>query len=450
MKLKKNLALLCAGAMMVVTGLAACGSNQGDSAAQNDTSSQSEVSEENTAAETATIQMAWWGNQVRNERTQQALEFYTMMDPSIVVESQFYQWDDYWSKMSTLAAGKELPDILQMDHSQIATYVEKEQLLDLTPYIESGAIDTSNISDVIMDMGKINEGVYGVAAGINGPCLFYNKSVLDEAGITLKDNLTTEEFVEIAKQVYEKTGYTANIISSAHGVDSGSWARSQDLQIVDKVIPGSDSSVYVGYFELLKNGIDEGWHMSPEKITDSSAVEQSPLVYGSSPETMVWCTVNSSNMLTSYQTAAPEGVEIGLTTVPTDNPTKSNYLKASMYFTISSDCENVDAAVKVLNYMINSPEAYKILLCERGIPASTVISEALAPSLNDSEIKVSYYINYVVTPNCSPLGPAEPEGTSEVTSLLNKLEEKVAYGEYTPEQAAEEYFVEGNKIYAEK
>ncbi|MDD3141900.1 MAG: hypothetical protein PHX08_23460 [Lachnospiraceae bacterium] len=48
------------------------------------------------------------------------------------------------------------------------------------------------------------------------------------------------------------------------------------------------------------------------------------------------------------------------------------------------------------------------------------------------------------------MGPAEPEGSSEVTSLLNKLEEKVAYGEYTPEQAAEEYFVEGNKIYAEK
>jgi len=436
-KLRKSLALMCAGALIAAT-ITACGGSSNDSA------------KSTTQEGTTTIEMAWWGNQTRNERTQEVLELFSETDSSIAVNSQFFQWDDYWSKMSTLAAGKKLPDIIQMDHSYIATYVEKDQLLDLTPYIESGAIDTSNISDTIMEMAEIDNGAYGIAAGISSPGLFYNKTVLDELGITMKDNCTMEEFIKIAKEVYEKTGYTANIISSAHGVDSDIWSRTHDLQITEKKLPASDSTEYTAYFELLKSGIEEGWHMSPEYITDSASVEQSPLVYGSSPETMIWCTVNGSSMLTAYQSAAPEGVELGLTTVPSDDPSKSNYLKASMYFSISANCENVDEAVKVLNYLINSEEAYEILLAERGIPASTVIAESITPLLNESEQKVVYYINDVVAENCSPLGPADPDGSSEVTDLLNKLEEKVGYGEYTPKQAADEYFTEGNRIYEEK
>ena len=445
-KIKKGLALLCAG-MMTCT-FAACGSNQESGANQSDTASQNDVvAEVAVEEETTAIEMAWWGNQVRNERTQEVLKLYSEMDPSIEVSAQFYQWDDYWSKMSALAAGKKLPDIIQMDHSVISTYVEKEQLLDLTPYIESGAIDTSNISDSIMEMGQVGEGVYGMVSGVSATCLFYNKTVLDEAGVTMKDNCTMEEFVEIAKQVYEKTGYTANIISSAHGLDMLTWSRANDLQIVEKKLPASEATEYLSYFELLRSGIDEGWHMSPELITDSSSVEQSPLVYGSSPETMVWCTINGSSMLGAYQSAAADGVEIGLTTVPTANPTKSNYLKPSMYFSISADCENVDEAVKVLNFLINSPEAYEILLCERGIPASTVISESILPLIDASEQEVVSFVNNVVAENCSSLGPAEPEGSSEVTSILNKLEEKVGYGEYTPEQAAEEYFDSANAVF---
>lgn len=435
-KSKKSLALLCAGAM-VTAALTACGGS--DDTAKSTT-------EEGTTA----IEMAWWGNQTRNERTQEVLELFSETNSSITVNSQFFQWDDYWSKMSTLAAGKKLPDIIQMDHSYIGTYVEKDQLLDLTPYIESGAIDTSNISDTIMEMGEIDNGVYGIASGISSPGLFYNKTVLDELGITMEDNCTMDEFIEIAKEVYDKTGYTANLISSAHGVDMDIWSRAHDLQITEKQLPASDSAEYTAYFELLQSGIEEGWHMSPEFITDSASVEQSPLVYGSSSETMIWCTVNGSSMLTAYQSAAPEGVELGLTTVPSDDPSKSNYLKASMYFSISANCENVDEAVKVLNYMINSEEAYEILLAERGIPASNAISESITPMLSESEQKVVSYINDVVAENCSPLGPADPDGSSEVTDVLNKLEEKVGYGEYTPEQAADEYFTEGNRIFAEK
>lgn len=85
--------------------------------------------------------------------------------------------------------------------------MQNEQLLDLNPYIESGALDVSNISDDVLAMGEIGDGNYGIAAGLNAGCLLYNKTLLDENGITLKDNMTLDEFIEVAKEVTEKTGY---------------------------------------------------------------------------------------------------------------------------------------------------------------------------------------------------------------------------------------------------
>lgn len=55
-------------------------------------------------------------------------------------------------------------DVIQMDMSYIQQYVDKGQLLDLTPYIEDGTLDTSNISEDIVNMGKVGDGIYGIAA----------------------------------------------------------------------------------------------------------------------------------------------------------------------------------------------------------------------------------------------------------------------------------------------
>ena len=183
--LKKAAAFAIAGAM-AVTSLTACGGSKEDGGKEGDSSS---------------LTMAWWGNQVRNERTQQALDAYKE-ESGVSVSGQFYQWGDYWSKMATSAAGKKMPDVIQMDMSYIKQYVDKGQLLDLTPYIEDGTLDTTNISEDVVNMGKVDDGIYGIASGTSASCMFYNKTLLDELGITIEDNMTLDEFIDIAKQVF--------------------------------------------------------------------------------------------------------------------------------------------------------------------------------------------------------------------------------------------------------
>ena len=185
-KWKKLVTVALAGTM-ALSALTGCGNQE---TSENSTSSATgTVSESNNGSDSAAkvnLTMAWWGNQVRNEATQNALDKYHELNPNVTVDGQFYQWNDYWGKLSTSAAGKTMPDVIQMDYFYIDQYVQNNQLLDLTPYIESGALDVSNISDNVLAMGEIGDGNYGIAAGLNAGCLLYNKTLLDENGMQIR------------------------------------------------------------------------------------------------------------------------------------------------------------------------------------------------------------------------------------------------------------------------
>lgn len=445
-KVSKIMALALAGVMSVTT-LAACGGNSSkeDSSSKSENTDSTDGTDSGSSDGSVNLVMAWWGNQVRNERTQQALDKYHELNSDVTIEGQFFQWDDYWSKLATSAAGKSMPDLIQMDYSYIDQYVANGQLLDLTPYIESGALDTSNIPENVLSMGEVGDGNYGIAAGINAACMYYNKTVTDECGIDMKANMTIDEFVEAAKTITEKTGYRANLISrNSYMVE---WARAEGMPIVEAKLPADSADAYVPFFQLLEDGIKEGWHLTPDCI-EGTAQETDPLVYGSSPQTMAWCTMNGgSNLLTAFQAAAPEGVEIGVTTIPTSDPKTSNYLKPAMYFSISADTANPDAAVAVLDYLINSTEANEILLGERGVPASTAVSDAIYDLISETEQAAYSFVNDVITPNCSPINPPDPEGSSELNDTLKKIQEKVGYGESTAQEAAEEYYAKGTELW---
>ena len=78
MKMKKKLAVVLAASMAAVS-LAACGSGTAESGSTTGADSQTTAgaaAENTTAAASgdASLTVAWWGNQTRNERTQAALD----------------------------------------------------------------------------------------------------------------------------------------------------------------------------------------------------------------------------------------------------------------------------------------------------------------------------------------------------------------------------------------
>lgn len=453
---KKVLSLLMASAM--VLGMAACGSDapaSGSSAASGSAASGAAASDSSAGSSQTSKEVAmtftWWGNQTRNERTQAALDLYSQQNAGVTFDTQPAEWNDYWTKLSTLAAGNSLPECLQMDYSYLAQYVSADLLVDLTPYVESGVLDVSKVDPGILESGSIDGKLYAVCAGVNAPSLLYNKTLLDELDITLKDNMTLDEFTEVARQVYEKSGIKTDLpyaagdnylpfILRAHGINQLFNEDSLNVPDAESLVPG---------FEIYETGTKEGWIIGADVHAEltSNSVEQSPLVYYSSEATQSWCGFFWSNQLSAMVAAAPEGMEIGITTWPSDDPGLSNFLKPSQFFSVSKDAgENEEEAVKVLNYLLNSVDANEILLGERGVPASSEVAAAISPLLDETAQLVTAYINDVVTPNCSPISPAIPDGANEVYNYYNDLVDQIHFGKITSEAAAKELFEKGNII----
>ena len=452
MKFKKIAAATMAGAMAL--SLAACGGSNTASASTAAGAATSEAAADSNASGEKKLTVTWWGNQTRNERTISTLNLYAEQNAGVTFDPQVAEWADYWNKLATASAGKALPDIIQMDYKYLDQYIKNGLLTDLTPYVEDGTLDVSNIDEGILNTGKGSDGgLYAICIGENAPALVYNKTLLDENGITVKDNMTVDEFKALCKEVYEKTGYKSNYYYNQGENNLEYVLRAKDITLFENGKLGAASADdFNQYFGVFEDGIKEGWMLSASSFAERNigTIEQDPLVYGSDPANRSWCTFLWTNSLSAIKAAAPEGMELGITTWPSDDAKKSNYLKPGQFFCVSSDSKDPVEAAKVIDFFTNSVDANKILLAERGVPASTVVADAIAPDLDAGTQSGMTFIKNVIAPNCSQINAAPPEGTSEVVNLLKQLEEQLCYGQITAQEASEQFFTQGNAFLAAK
>ena len=452
MKFKKIAAATMAGAMAL--SLAACGGSNTASTSTAAGAVTSEAAADSNTSGEKKLTVTWWGNQTRNERTISTLNLYAEQNAGVTFDPQVAEWADYWNKLATASAGKALPDIIQMDYKYLDQYIKNGLLTDLTPYVEDGTLDVSNIDEGILNTGKGSDGgLYAICIGENAPALVYNKTLLDENGITVKDNMTVDEFKALCKEVYEKTGYKSNYYYNQGENNLEYVLRAKDITLFENGKLGAASADdFNQYFGVFEDGIKEGWMLSASSFAERNigTIEQDPLVYGSDPANRSWCTFLWTNSLSAIQAAAPEGMELGITTWPSDDAKKSNYLKPGQFFCVSSDSKDPVEAAKVIDFFTNSVDANKILLAERGVPASTVVADAIAPDLDAGTQSGMTFIKNVIAPNCSQINVAPPEGTSEVVNLLKQLEEQLCYGQITAQEASEQFFTQGNAFLAAK
>lgn len=393
----------------------------------------------------ASMTFAWWGNQVRNEETQNAIDTYVKANPGVSIDGQFSQWADYWQKLATASAGNSLPDVIQMDYAYLNQYAGSGLLYDLSEFTKDGTIDTSKWNQSMVNSGTVDGKLYAVCAGINAPCMIYDKAITDAAGVTIKDNMTLDEFVQAAKTIYEKTGYKTNVeYGEATGVFT-TWLRSDGVVFfTDDGVQASKDQL-TEYYKIYEDGMTNGWMVSPEIFAELTigTVEQDPLVYGTSPEARSWCAWKTSNMYVSYLNVAQEGQELLMTTQPSKDPKKSNYLKPGQFFSVSRDAKDPKASAQFLGWLINSSEANECLKGERGIPLNSDIAAEVKAKLPEDEQAIYTYVEDVVAKNSSDINPPDPAGNAEAMKVFNQVLDSLCYGQITPEQAAEQMISDG-------
>ena len=401
------------------------------------------------------ISFAWWGNQVRDEVTNKVCEFFHENYPNITFNPNAQNWNNYWSLMLTSAANNDLPDLMQQDYAFIEQWVEAGDLLDLTPYIESGALDLSKVPQNIIDTGKVGEGIYAVCAGVNAPSLLYNKTLTDELGIEVPRNLTWDRFVEISKEINEKRGQFVVYGQGNSENPVTYYARGLGhTALFEKEGVTLTAEEAAGYNARLMKGEEEGWLMNTDQIANVNVndLAQNPLVYGATDDVRSWCAFAFSNQIAAYQAAAnADGIALGITNWASDDPVASNYMKPSQFFSVTTDTKNPDLAVAFLNFLINDPQANTILRAERGVPANSDVAAAIADAVNQIDPTYGLVVEYLafVAENSSPIFPPLPAYSGTVNDdVIKRLSDEALLKNptITAEEAGEDFVTSANDI----
>ncbi len=454
--MKKLLAALLA--MTMVVSLVACGGEDTKKTTEAPKTEAQGDENETAGGDTTgdvTLRMSWWGNQTRTERTEAVLDLYAENHPGVTFDTSALAWADYWTTLAVASSSESLPDLIQQDYAYIAQFAATDDLLDLTPYTESGAVDIADISDAVLKSGMVGDKIVAICNGVNAPAMLYNKTLTDSLGIEVPQNITFEQFAEISKKIYEETGVLTNYgygktenLVTYYVRDNGHKSFFQEGGLAY-----GEAGVLTGWFDFLKKGQDEGWLMPPAMSAEnaSDSLEQDQLVFFTTPATQSWMTRRFSNQIENYSaTAEGIGIEIGITTWPADDPAAANYMKPSQFFSVTTDTIAEETAVDVLNFLINDVDANNILLAERGIPAPSDVAEAIAPNLTPANQKAVEFLNTTVAENSSEIFAPLPDGYNEVVAVIGETIEQFLYGEINSEEAAQKIWDKGNEILGAK
>ncbi len=402
-----------------------------------------------TAQDMTEVRISWWGSQNRHDRTIATIELYEELNPDIDIVYEFQGWRDHWTKLSTQAAGGELPDIMQHDYARIEEWVANGLLMPLDGYIESGAIDTMNISDSSLAGGMVDGQMYGINLGNNSEVFTLDTDAFAAAGIELPPlDWTWTQFEDIANAIQETLGiHGIGVLTSDQLWKSyymgccDQWAYAADGMSLGY----EDDQPLVDYYNMLLRLQESGGMQSYEDSVarGDQGVEAQLIVTQEAAMAYHW-----SNQIVAVWTASGEDRNFVMYPIPRPEGGQSqNYIKPSMFFSVTSQAEQPDEAAAFIDWFVNSVEANEILAAERGVPISSVVRDALLPNLGAAQAEMFNYLGIIEMDN-SPIRPADPAAHADVINnvFVPEFVEPVMYGMISPEEAASYLREEANRI----
>ncbi|WPZ16923.1 sugar ABC transporter substrate-binding protein [Geobacillus subterraneus] len=129
----------------------------------------------------------------------------THPDKKIQLETTTYPYDDMHNKLLlSLQSGVGAPDIVDIEISRFSNYLKgKPQLVELNDIIDpvkDKAIQSR--FDIYSKDGKY----YGIDFHVGATVIYYNKELLDKAGVNPDEIVTWDDFREAGKKVVSATG----------------------------------------------------------------------------------------------------------------------------------------------------------------------------------------------------------------------------------------------------
>jgi multiple sugar transport system substrate-binding protein len=416
-------AAVAAGAALVLAGCAGGDSGTPDSAPTFDPN------------EKVTLNMSFWGNDVRADLSNQVLEAFHEAYPNITVNTSFLAFPEYWEKRQTEAAGGGLPDVMQFDYSYLRQYSENGLLLNLDPFL-GNIIETDPLPDNILSIGVVGDETTAIPTSTNAWGLFTNPKLLEEAGVDDFAGGDWEDYTDWMGEITDATG------GAVYG-GTDFTGRIQNFEVQQRA-KGEDLFTDDGEANFTKEDLKAFWEQG-DAVRDGiglpaqKAEELLPLSgfdAGLTASELTWDNFGAGYLAN----LGDQFTELNLIAPPvTEEGAKDLYLKPSMLEAVSAKTKHPEAAATLVNFLINSPESGEIFGTNRGLPASETALAAANLDPISTQIK-DYEASIADRLGDAPPVPINGYGTLEQKFL--EIGKELGFGTMSIDDAVDQFFSE--------
>jgi multiple sugar transport system substrate-binding protein len=393
------------------------------------------------AGEKVALRLSWWGSDSRHAYTQKLIELFQSKHPNITVQPDYSNFDDYWPKLSTAVVGGRAADVIQQDTKYLRDYGDRGAMADLTPYLGK-EIANKDLDPAVAKSGEVDGKVYGIPTGVNAIALVANPKAFTDAGVKVPDDATWtwDDLRTTAAAVTKASAKGFYGLQDPGGVDITlevfAAQKGEQLYTPDGKI-GISRGTLVAYYTMLRGLIDAN-ATPPASLSVEIApagVDRSLVGTGKGAMAEFW-----TNQLPALAKAA--GTELTLLRLPGDAGKPGTYYKPAMFWSLNAKSKHPKEAAQLLDFLMNDPDAAKLTLSDRGLPANLAQRTAILPALKPADQAAAAFLEKLrptigATPALPPKGSGKISGT-----VVKKTNEQVLFKKMTPEQAADDFLAQ--------
>lgn len=342
--------------------------------------------------------------------------------------------DNVEEKLLTGMAGGEVPDVILWDRFNTQMYAKKNALLNLDEYIKKDDIKLGDFYDETVKEMNYKDKQYGIPLLVDNRSLFYNKKILDEAGVT--PPTTWEELEEVAKKTTKWNGN--KLVQAGFSLDDvglfNMWLQQAGGSMLNK------SGTKTAFNSAQGKEVVEFWN----KLLKEDKVYQQGFNDGSDAFAAgkVALTYNGPWALADYDKV--KDLDYGIVSPVAGPNGDKGAITGGFGLVIPSTAKNKDAAWDFIKWWTTNPEiGIEFAKISDWLPANKKAAQ------NKYFTESDKYKAFVQTMEFAKVRPTV-SGYSDVEglALIPQLENEIA-GKVTADQALSKAQQQGDKILKE-
>ncbi|MDR2477190.1 MAG: sugar ABC transporter substrate-binding protein [Treponema sp.] len=202
-----------------------------------------------------TISFMGWGSPQEVAVFQTMIAQFEAKFPGVKVEYTNVPVSDFNTKLQTLIAAKQIPDVFYLQPENVMPWANNGILYDMTGYVADNAIfNEDNVWAKALDMYRYDGrrpgvgNIYGLPKDIGPFALAYNKNLFKAAGIPDPDPdkpWTWDEYITNAKKLTRGTGANKVFGSAPYSVEAAVWSNGADWLDDSKTKVTIDSPAFI-------------------------------------------------------------------------------------------------------------------------------------------------------------------------------------------------------------